>query len=87
MMIKPPREFLGRSVFEIDDGILVPVEHRHVEEIARPMEKTFVGYLRVRMNSIFVESRKRCGRRDPVKTVTVIKQTKFHSIGQKSGRF
>jgi len=35
------------------------------------------------MNSIFVESRKRCGRRDPVKTMTVIKQTKFHSIGSK----
>ena len=85
MMIEPPSEFLRRGVFEIDDGILIAVKHRHVEEIPGPMKQTFVLDFRVGMNSFFVESRKGCGRRDPVKTMTVIKQTKFHLVGQKSG--
>ena len=77
-MIEPPSELVRRGVFEVDDSVLIAIEHRHVKQIAGPMEQTFVRDLGVRMDAIFIESRERCRRRDPVEAMTVIQETKFH---------
>jgi hypothetical protein len=87
MVIEPPGKFFGCGVFEIDDRILIAVKHGHVEKISRSMEKAFVVDLSFRMDAIFVKTSKGRRRRDAVETMTVIKKTKFHFIGQKSGRF
>ena len=80
MMIEPPRQAFVRTVFEIDDSVLVPVELFPVERIARPMHRRRVPDLGIRVDRSTVKFGKNGGRRNTVETVAVIEYPKFHMI-------
>jgi hypothetical protein len=78
MMIEPPREFIRRRVFEIDNRVLVGIKHTEVKQIAWPVQQSGVIHDRFRMDAFFVEACERGRRGDTVKAVTVIKDAQFH---------
>jgi hypothetical protein len=78
MMVEPPGEAVVRAVFEIDDGVLVPVELIAVERVARPVHRRGVGHLRRRVHRRFIEFGEDRGTRHPVETIAVIKYAQLH---------
>src|ERR1043165_5254229 len=84
MMIEPPGEFFRRRVLEINNGILITVEHISVEEqIAGTMQQTAVRNIGVRVNPFEVKTREGGCRGHAVKAVPVIKDAKFHGVTEK----
>src|SRR5437763_9510795 len=61
VVVEPPREALARAVLEVNDGVLVAVEHRVVEERARRVQERRVGHRGVPVNAREVEAREDCG--------------------------
>ena len=78
MMIEPPREPLVGTVFEINDRILVSIQLFPVKGIARPMHSGRITDLRIRVDLSAVKFTKDRRRRNAVKTVAVIENSKFH---------
>src|ERR1051326_4843558 len=78
-MIEPPRQLVRRGVFEVDDGILVGIKHRVVEEIAGPVQQPGVVDLGFRMNAFLVEASESGRRSDTIEAVAVVQETKFHA--------
>src|ERR1043165_4137295 len=78
MMVEPPRQTVRGRVFEINDGVLVAVEHLFVKERARAMQEARGFNIRRRGDARFVEARENRRRGHAVKTVAVIKDAKFH---------
>src|SRR5581483_2763787 len=86
MMIEPPRQFFGGRILEIDDGVLIAIEHVSVEEyVTGPMQETAVRYFSRGMNSLLVEACESCRRGHAVKAMTVIGREVSFSIQEKAG--
>src|SRR5437762_1471964 len=79
MMIEPPRELIRRRVLEIHDRIFVAVKQIEIKQVSGAMQQPAIIDFRFRVDAFFVKAREGRGRSDAVKTVAVIKQTKFHS--------
>ena len=79
-MIEPPGQLFRRCIFEIDDRIFIAIKQLEIEKVARAMQQTSVVDFSFGMNTVFVESREGCRRGDAVKTVAMIKDTKFHKF-------
>lgn len=80
-MVKPPRQPLVRTVFEINDRIFVAVKLLAVKCISRSMHCRRIGDLSLLVYLFavkFAEYRSRCR---AVETVAVIEYSKFH-MGQ-----
>ncbi len=73
-MVEPPRHTRRRRVFEINDGILVAVEHLFVEERVGPVEQPAIGDFSAGANLRAVEARENGGGSDAVETVAVVEQ-------------
>src|SRR6185503_18020124 len=56
MMIKPPGETIGGGIFEVNNRILIAIEHLQVEECAGAMEEAAILDLGVRTNFLFVKA-------------------------------
>jgi hypothetical protein len=74
-MVEPPVEFLGRRILEVNDGVLVAVEHLFVKERAGAVQERRVINVRAIVDLRAVEAREDRRRRHPVEAVAVIKQT------------
>ena len=77
-MIEPPGQLFRRRILEIDDGVLVAIEHGFIKQVARTMQQTGVTDISIRVDSFIVETRKGCRRSNAVEAVAVIKHAKFH---------
>src|SRR3989440_3400961 len=80
VMVEPPREALARAVLEVNDGVLVAVEHRVVEERAGCVQQRRVGHRGVALEAREVEAREDCGGGHAVEAVAVIEQAKSHPV-------
>ena len=80
MMIEPPRQPLIRTIFEIDDRVLVSIELLTIKRISGTMHRRRVRDLSVRVNRRVIKFGKDRGRGDAVKAVAVIENAKFHII-------
>jgi hypothetical protein len=80
VMVEPPREALGRAVLEIDDGVLVAVEHLFVEEFAGAVREGRVLDPGRGRDARAVEAREDGGRRHAVEAVAVVEEAKSHLI-------
>src|SRR5579885_1207949 len=74
MMVEPPRQLVRRAVLEINDGVLVAVEHRLVEERARRVQQRRVRDFGFAVDARAVEAREGCGGGHAVEAVAVIEQ-------------
>ena len=72
MMIEPPRQFGRRRVLEIDNGILVTVEHSFVKKIAWSMQESAIFNVRSAIDSFVVKPAEYGRRSDAVKTMAMI---------------
>ena len=80
VMVEPPGQALRRAVLEIDDCVLVPVEHRLVEERAGRVQKRRVRNLRRGVFVRAIEAREDGGRGDAVETLAVVEESKSHPL-------
>jgi hypothetical protein len=77
MMVKPPGNFWGSGILEVDDGILIAIEICFIEERARAMHQSGELEVHSRPYAFAVEARKQRSRSRPVKTFTVKKDPDF----------
>src|SRR5262249_36457971 len=77
MVIKPPRQLLGRGVFEIYDYVFVVSELLIGNVLPGLMSETFVFDLSAGVYACFIEARKHCCGGHSVKTIVVIKTRSF----------
>jgi hypothetical protein len=56
VMIKPPGQFFGRRILEVDDGVLIAVKQLLIELISRPMQQSRVAHFRVTVYAFFVKT-------------------------------
>src|SRR2546423_14643393 len=79
VMIEPPGQLFRWRILEIDDRVFIAVKHIAFEqEVPRPMQQSAVLDAGVVMNSFEIKTRERCRRGHAVKTMSVIKNAKFH---------
>ena len=80
MMIEPPGQLFRRGVFEIHDRVFVAVKHVSVEEkVVRAMQQPTVTDFSVGMYSLLIKTGESRRRSDAIKTMTVVKDAKFHT--------
>ncbi len=72
VMIEPPRQLVGRAVFEIDDGIFAFTEHLLADMLAGFVRQALIFNDCGRIHLLFVKARKDCRGGHSVKTVVVI---------------
>jgi hypothetical protein len=56
VMIKPPRQFVGRRILEVHDGVLIAVKQPLIEKISRPMQQSCIADFRFGMYAFFVKT-------------------------------
>lgn len=79
-MIEPPGQALVRGIFEINDRVFVAVKLIFVKGVAGTMHCRRVENFRVRIYFGAIKFGKKCGRRNAVEAVSVIKNAKFHNL-------
>ena len=80
VVVEPPGQSLGGAVLEVNDGVLVAVEHRVVEERAGRVQQRRVCNVGVPANAREVEAREDCGGGHAVEAVAVVEQAKSHPV-------
>lgn len=74
-MVKPPRNPGGTRIFEIDDGVLVPIKVVFVEQSASAVQQTRKHEVDIVANAFSIEARKQCRRGSAVKALIVIENS------------
>ena len=80
MMVEPPCDLGGTGVFEIDDGIFVPVELGFVEERSGAMQQAGENKVGVFANPLAIKTGEECGGAGSVETLVVVEDSDFQSI-------
>src|SRR3954452_7354628 len=80
VMIEPPRNFLRRGVFEVEDGIFVAIKIFFVEQSAGTMHEARVAELHVAFHALSIEPRKDSRRTSAVETLIVIEDPNLQPI-------
>ena len=75
MVVEPPGEPFGRGILEIHDRVFVAIEHFQIKKRTRPVKQPGILNLCFRVDTFFIEAREGGGRRNAVKTMTVIEET------------
>src|ERR1700733_10915196 len=73
MVIEPPGNFRRAGIFEIDDGVLIAIKLRFIEQRARAMEEAGIDEVHVAAHAFAIKAAEERRRACPVKTLVVIK--------------